>query len=66
MQLYINKDEVDLSGRFPAPLYIQHDSKDCGEFSTAYFDAELRLSLIFKGKEDGSKWKFVNIVKSTN
>jgi len=66
MQFYVTKDEVDLSGRFPAPLYVQHDTSNCSKISTVYFDAELRVALIFKGMEDGSKWKFVKNIKSMN
>ena len=65
MQFFVNEDEIDLSGRFPAPLYVKHDDDTCNGFSTAYFDSQLRLSLIFKGLEDCSKWKFVNKIKSS-
>ena len=64
MQFYVKEDEIDLSGRFPAPLYVKHNNNKCNGMSTVYFDSELRVSLIYKGLEDCSKWKFVNKITS--
>lgn len=65
MLFTITSDDVDLSsGKLPAPLYVKHSSKICQKTTTVYLDSDLRISLMDKGIEDGSKWKFVKSVNS--
>ena len=66
MLFTISQKDIDLSGKQPAPLYVKHFLKDCEKTSTIYFDSELHISLIDKGIEDGSKWKFVKSINSLN
>ena len=63
----ISFNDVDLtSGKLPAPLYVKHSSKVCEKTTTIYLDSELRISLMDKGVQDGSKWKFVKFIDSLN
>ena len=66
MLFTISQNDIDLSGKQPAPLYVKHSSKICQKSSTIYLDSELRISLIDKAIEDGSKWKFVKSINSLN
>lgn len=64
VHIQIQKSDIDLSGRLPAPLYVLHSFKGCKKHITVYFDSNLRVSLAFKGTEDSSKWKFVKTIES--
>lgn len=67
MLFTITSDDVDLtSGKLPAPIYVKHSLENCEKTSTIYLDSELHISLIDKGIEDGSKWKFVKSINSLN
>jgi hypothetical protein len=61
----IQKEDVDHSGRYPAPVYLKHNDPKCGQWITVYFDSQMRVSLTFKGKEEvAKKWKFVKELTS--
>lgn len=63
----IEKEDIDHSGKYPAPVYLKHNDTDCEQWITVYFDSQMRVSLSFKGKEENAKkWKFVKELSSEN
>ncbi|MBD3352844.1 MAG: hypothetical protein GF364_15270 [Candidatus Lokiarchaeota archaeon] len=58
-------EDIDHSGRYPAPIYVKHMNHECNKWCTVYFDSKMRVSLAFSGKEDkAKKWSFVKEIES--
>ncbi|MHA1339483.1 MAG: hypothetical protein ACTSRZ_05020 [Promethearchaeota archaeon] len=63
----ICKEDIDHSGRYPAPIFIQHREPYCGKWITVYFDSKMRVTNAFKNKEERAyKWNFVKEICSIN
>ena len=59
----MNQDDIDHTFRYPAPCYLKHID-DCGKDITLYFDSQMRIARMSKGKDDCSKWKFCKELQS--
>jgi len=67
IKFLIHEEDIDHSTRYPAPIFLRHNSPDCGKWLTIYFDSKMRVSNAFKDKEQTvNKWKFVKEIHSVN